>query len=445
MRITPWDYLDPWQKEFLKCLGDKILCTGRQVGKSVICGKDAGDYAIEHPESEPIVIVAPTERQSNALFSKVLTYLLEYYPNEVHTKGKFKPTKKRIVLKNKKHPKKEGVEIYCLPVGLNGLGIRFLTIGRLYVDEASRVPGEVWEAITPALLTTGGDCVFLSTPFGAQGEFYNVWINKDEAYKSFTRFSIDSEKVITERKFSPAWTPKQREKALQKIEQAKARFTKMKFAQEYKGEFLDALRRVFSDELIKACCTGERKERNRRMDNEGDYYLGIDVGRVYDPTTYEIFWAKDIKNVIQCESIVIEREKTTEGARHAIRLHKDWEFDGIGVDDGGLGVGVLDPLLEEDSTKFVVEGLNNASKIINSDDDERPLLKVDMINNLKQMMEHGYITLLNNLDVIASYRSMQFEYKGETIEIHGDNSHIVEGDMRACWIIKTKDLNLYIY
>ena len=41
--------LDPWQKEFLNTQGDKILCTGRQVGKSVICGMDAGEYALNHP------------------------------------------------------------------------------------------------------------------------------------------------------------------------------------------------------------------------------------------------------------------------------------------------------------------------------------------------------------------------------------------------------------
>ena len=40
--------LDPWQKKFIETKGDKILCCGRQVGKSVICGIDAGEYAIEY-------------------------------------------------------------------------------------------------------------------------------------------------------------------------------------------------------------------------------------------------------------------------------------------------------------------------------------------------------------------------------------------------------------
>src|SRR3990167_9489983 len=169
--------LDSWQSKFLETKGDKILCTGRQVGKSIICAMDASIYAVSTPQSQPIVMVAPTERQAYALFGKTLRYLLENYPKEVVTKGRQRPTQTRITLKS-------GVEIYCLPVGASGLSIRFLTIGRLYIDEASRMPEPVWEAITPALLTTGGDTIVISTPFGAQGEFYRIWSNKDGAYDS---------------------------------------------------------------------------------------------------------------------------------------------------------------------------------------------------------------------------------------------------------------------
>ena len=40
--------LDPWQEEFLAVKGDKILCCGRLIGKSVICSIDAGEYAVKH-------------------------------------------------------------------------------------------------------------------------------------------------------------------------------------------------------------------------------------------------------------------------------------------------------------------------------------------------------------------------------------------------------------
>lgn len=432
MRISPYNSLDPWQKEFLATTGDKILCTGRQVGKSVICGKDAGDYAINNPKSEAIVMIAPTERQAYALFDKTLEYLLERN-SKLIARGKDRPTKTKITLKT-------GVQIYCLPVGLNGLGIRFLTIGRLYVDEASRVPEAVWTAITPALLTTGGDSIFLSTPHGAQGEFYYVWINKGDAYNSFTRFSIDSEKVMRERELSEAWTQIQREKSLEKLEREKLRMTKLQYMQEYMGEFLTHLQRVFSDELIESCCILERQRYPI-----GDYYLGVDVGRVYDPSTFEILNCIDKENVKHCESIIKEKDMTTETARNVIRLHKSWEFNKIGIDDGGMGVGVLDPLLEEDSTKRITIGLNNASKYIDNDDRKKKLLKEDMYNNLKAMMEHGFIKLLKDLEVIASLKSIQFEYTDDDkIKIHGDYSHIVEGLIRAAWLIKTKSLNPYI-
>ena len=122
---------DPWQLEFLATKGDKILCTGRQVGKSETCGKDAGDFALENPDTKPVVMIAPTERQSKGLFKKTLAYLSENFKHMI-ARGKLAPTQSLITLTT-------GVEIYCLPVGLNGLGVRFLTIGRLYVDEASRI------------------------------------------------------------------------------------------------------------------------------------------------------------------------------------------------------------------------------------------------------------------------------------------------------------------
>ena len=125
--------LDPWQKEFLETEGDKILYCGRQVGKSVICSMDAGKWAVSHA-GKTILMIASVERQAYALFDKTLDYLMSNYPKMV-CKGKKRPTQTRINLTN-------NTTIWCLPTGLKGTGIRFLTVHRLYGEEASRIPLE---------------------------------------------------------------------------------------------------------------------------------------------------------------------------------------------------------------------------------------------------------------------------------------------------------------
>jgi hypothetical protein len=289
---------DSWQKEFLETKGDKILCCGRQIGKSEVCSADAAEFAAKNPKTKPIVMIAPTERQAYGLFSKTLAYLADHYPRLL-AKGKDRPTKERIKLTT-------GVEIYCLPVGKDGLGIRFLTIGRLYVDEASRVPEAVWSAIEPALLTTGGDEILLSTPFGAQGMFYDIFKNKDNAFTSFTRFSYSSEQVIADRPISPTWTELQRTKALQKLDQAKKRMSKREYAQEFLGQFIEDLHRWFSDELINSACTLKRRD---GIGIGREYYLGCDIARMgEDEGTFEIVERISKTNIVQVENKVTTKK-----------------------------------------------------------------------------------------------------------------------------------------
>jgi hypothetical protein len=207
---------------------------------------DCGEYAVNPDNPHPILMTAPTERQAYLLFDKTLRYLMENHPKMVIIKGTKRPTKTKIELKN-------GIKIYCLPTGDYGLGIRGITVGRSYEDENARVPQEIESAIAPMLLTTGGARIKLSTPAGAVGEFYNTWINKDSAYDSYTRFSIDTETVIKEREICDTWTQLQKEGALRLIEQAKARMSKREYAQEFMGKFVEDLHRWFSDELIKKC------------------------------------------------------------------------------------------------------------------------------------------------------------------------------------------------
>ena len=65
--------------------------------------------------------------------------------------------------------------------------------------------------------------------------------------------------------------------------------------------------------------------------------------------------------------------------------------------------------------------------------------------NLLVRGELGEIKLLNNLEIKASLRSIQYEYleKGK-MHIFGNDSHHTEGITRACWLIKQKNLKPFI-
>lgn len=428
--------LDDWQEKFIKTKGDKMLCTGRQVGKSVTCAIDAGRYAVKN-QNKSILMIAPTERQAYGLFEKTLEYLMQNHRLLIK-KGRDRPTKHIIKLKN-------NTRIYCYPTGVSGLGIRGLTINRLYVDEASRVPEEVWTAITPMLLTTGGSLIMLSTPFGRQGYFFEMW---NDAKAKITKFSATSEEVIKKRPISKSWTKYQREKALEYLEREKTRMSKLEFAQEYLGEFLQDIQQFFPDELIKKCMTAERPKNIQKNRN---YYLGVDIARMgEDESTFEIVKKVNPHLLIQVENKVTTRTYLTETSDMIKSLNRLYDFKNIYIDDEGIGIGVFDELLHTEETKRKVIGINNSKRTLDREGKRtKKLLKQDLYNNLRRLMERGEIHLLNDADIFQSLKSVQYEYmttqKGEPIlKIYGTYTHIAEGLIRAAWCVQGKDINIWV-
>ena len=428
--------LDKWQKDFLETKGDKILCTGRQVGKSVVCALDGALYLVNNP-NKTVLMIAPLERQAYALFQKTLNILVQKYPQMIK-KGKDKPTLSRVFLNN-------GSKLYCLPVGTGGLSIRFLTIDRLYVDEASRIPPDVWTAIQPALLTTGGDSIYLSTPFGKQGEFYRCWINEDDAYKSFTRFSASSEQVMKERPLNETWTENIREKAIQKLEQAKSRMSNREYSQEYLGRFEDSLMSMFNHELIKKCMTIPRVFTNTIL-YPWDRFLGVDIARLgNDETTLISVYRIDREKVKMFDMEILKKELTTFTTKKILEKDKANSYKKIYLDSAGVGGGVYDMLLEQTQTKNKIVAIENARKSLDKDDKEkRRLLKEDLYANLLCLMEQGKIELFDDEDLYQSLRSVQYEYneRGD-VRIFGDYTHLAEALVRCCWSIKDKSLNIW--
>jgi hypothetical protein len=395
--------------------GNICVRSGRQVGKSTIVSIKAGDYAVKN-RKKTILIISSTERQAYLLFEKVFSYLYDNYPKKIILKGKDRPTKTRIKLFNKS-------VIYCLPTGPDGHGIRGYTVDLLIADEAAFIGEDVWTAVTPMVATTQGDVILLSTPHGRSGYYYDCF-----SRPNFTSFHISSENC--------GRIPKEY------LDAEKSVMSKVQYAQEYLGEFIDELRQFFPDHLIKQCMTSERRpaEPTRR------YYLGVDVARMgADASTFEIV-EKDGDYYNHVENLVTRKTLTTETTNMILHLEKLWNFKQIFIDDGGMGVGVFDQLLTEESTRRKTIAINNTNRPLDREEKKRKrTLKQDLYNNLLMLMERGRIRLLKDDEIFHSLKSMQYEYNEEgKIKIFGNDNHICEGLVRAAWAVKDKSLNIWI-
>jgi len=421
--------LDTWQKDILKTKGHICVRTGRQVGKSTIISIKAALHAVQNPKQN-IMVIAAVERQAYLLFEKILAYLHDNHRDKIKL-GTDRPTKHQLMLTN-------GSKIYCLPTGQSGYGIRGFTINLLIADEAAFINEEVWTAVTPMLAMTGGSIWLLSTPHGKLGYYYECF--KDEGY---TAFHINTEEVINTRGFDKDWTLRQKEMALKNLEREKRRMTTRAYAQEYLGEFVDELMQFFPTAVINQCMNLV-KDKDRF---EGDKFLGVDIAREGGDQTVLLSVIRSNRKIINMIDMELSKEsKLTQTTRRILASDLRHKYKKIYIDDGGMGVGVFDPLLENEQTKRKVIAINNASRSIDRDNRRKKLLKEDLYSNLLHLMENLQVNLIDDQDIVLSLKSIQYEYKenGE-LKIYGRYSHITEALIRACWCMKDKTLNIYRY
>ena len=423
--------LDIWQKKIRAEKGDMVIVSGRQCGKSLISGIIACDSALKKPKIS-ILIVSITSPQSEVMISKCLNFLEENHREKIDKTTKHKPTKKMIRLTN-------GSTIECKPVGVSGSGIRGGTHHLVIADEAAHMPEGCWEAIEPTLLTTAGRMILVSTPWGKKGYFYDAYIMGE-----FKTFHVNSLEVMKNRPISKSWSELQRKKALERIERNRKRWSELKFRQEYMGEFLDDLLQFFSDNLIKECQTLKR----RPIQKDRTYYLGIDIARMgRDASTFEIFIKHDNGQVEQVENIVTTKTLLPETTERIIELNRQYNFKKIYIDDGGFGVAVFDYLIKEPTTRNKVEAINNSSRALDRDGrHSKRILKEDLYMNTLRLMEQGRVRFLDDENLFFSFKCIQKELNEKTnkLKISGDDSHIVEGVIRALWAAQGKNLSIWI-
>mgnify|MGYP003781127165 CR=1 FL=1 len=142
--------------------------------------------------------------------------------------------------------------------------IRGETIDYAILDECAFMKDEAWtEAIKPTLLVRGRKVLFISTPKGKGGWFYDLYqlgVSADnQNYKSYTGSSYDTPYID-----------------IDEIEEAKRTLPEGVFRQEYLAEFLESGGEVFQNLENIVSPTWPRPK--------GKVYCGLDVARAEDYT-----------------------------------------------------------------------------------------------------------------------------------------------------------------
>jgi hypothetical protein len=155
--------LDPWQRDVLTSPAHEIILNvTRQGGKSTVSSMRGLHRALYNPRSL-VLLLAPSYRQSKELFRKV-TDAYNALPAPVAVAAE---SALELELVNDSR-------IVALP-GKEATIRGFSGVSLLIVDEASRVPDALYQAVRPMLAVSGGDILLLSTPFGKRGFFHQEW------------------------------------------------------------------------------------------------------------------------------------------------------------------------------------------------------------------------------------------------------------------------------
>jgi hypothetical protein len=158
--LTP----DPWQRDLLLAPEPYLLLNcSRQSGKSTTVAALALHQLLAVPGAL-VLLVALSERQSRELFRKVLAGY----------RALGRPI--RTVLANQGTLElQNGARLIALP-GREQTVRSFSGVRLLVIDEAARVPDDLYRSVRPMLAVSRGRLVALSTPFGQRGWFHAEWI-----------------------------------------------------------------------------------------------------------------------------------------------------------------------------------------------------------------------------------------------------------------------------
>lgn len=214
---------DPWQADLLRSdARQMILLCSRQSGKSTVTSVLALHEAIYNPPAL-VLLLSPSLRQSQELFAKIKAA----YDTLTDAPRAAQETSLQLRFET-------GSRIVALP-GKEATIRGFSGAGLLVIDEASRVPDDLYQAVRPMISVSGGRLALLSTPFGKRGFFHHEWM---EGGADWHRAKVTAYQCP---RMSKEW-----------LDAERAAIGSYWFDQEYLCMFKDSVDSVFRSEDIEA-------------------------------------------------------------------------------------------------------------------------------------------------------------------------------------------------
>lgn len=219
---------DPWQADVLRSPSPRLLLNcSRQSGKSTVTAVIAAHDALYTPDSL-VLLLSPSLRQSSELFRKVTrVYTAAGRPVPAAAESAL-----QLTLAN-------GSRVIALP-GKEETIRGFSGVTRLIVDEAARVPDDLYYGVRPMLAVSGGRLIALSTPFGKRGWWHHEWTQGGAAWQRVEVPASQCPRI-------PATFLAEERRALGPLW----------FTQEYECSFNETTNQVFAYDDVQRAVTGD--------------------------------------------------------------------------------------------------------------------------------------------------------------------------------------------
>jgi hypothetical protein len=170
---------DPWQIEVLDGGYQRLLLNCcRQAGKSTTVAMLAVVEAVFQPFTK-VLIVSRSHRQSMEVFRIITDFF-----RRMGSPLKERETQQELELSNYSRI----VSLPCREETIRG----YSDITLLIMDEAARVPDDLYRAVRPMLAVSNGRMICLSTPYGKRGFYYDAWVRGGDDWK---RIEIAADKI----------------------------------------------------------------------------------------------------------------------------------------------------------------------------------------------------------------------------------------------------------